>query len=224
MTAEPESFLSACIAEGMAVLLGTCGVSGFSEVLDPQSCLTHGLALTRLPKHLHPTSWWPSQEPDGLGVWKHEDRRFQGNLHTCSLSRADPELRVLQPVQSWWSLASATVKRHCCYRPDCPLLSAAVRVPRECILLRDHKCTNIAERRQCRISFFTYISVFLSLLMQDKFSLLQKSLFPKTPELPCNEKTRACERCRFYQRLKAPSSGARVSLQGTEKFWLICSR
>ncbi|KAK4823530.1 hypothetical protein QYF61_003039 [Mycteria americana] len=34
------------LAEGMAVLLGTCGVGGFSEVLDPQSCLTHGPALS----------------------------------------------------------------------------------------------------------------------------------------------------------------------------------
>lgn len=46
MTAEPESFLNARAAEGMALLLGTCGVGGFSEVLDPQSCLTQGPALS----------------------------------------------------------------------------------------------------------------------------------------------------------------------------------
>lgn len=46
VTAEAESFLNALAAEGMAVLPGTCGAGGFSEVLDPQSCLTHGPALS----------------------------------------------------------------------------------------------------------------------------------------------------------------------------------
>lgn len=132
-------------------LRGWLCCSGYVGLVASVKRWMHGPALTRLPRHLHPAGWCPSQEPDGLGAWNRGDRRFQGNLHTCSFSRDAPELRVLQPAQPWWSLASDTLQRHCCYRPDCPLLSAAVRVSRECILLQDHKCTNIAEGRQCRI-------------------------------------------------------------------------
>lgn len=162
----------------MAVPLGTCGVVGFADVLDPQSCLTHGPALSKGCPN-------PCIPPAGVRarsqmVWESGNTRIDTSRAICiraAFSRADPELQVLQPVQPWWSLASATIKRHCCYRPDCPSLSAAVRVPRECNLLRDHKCTNIAERRQCRLSFFLliYLGFWLSLLVQDKFSLLQKT-------------------------------------------------
>lgn len=42
-----------------------------------------------------PASRWLLSEPGARwsgSLEKHEDRRFQGNLHTCSLSRADPSL------------------------------------------------------------------------------------------------------------------------------------
>lgn len=178
--------------------------------------------LTSLPRRLHPAGWCPSQEPDGLWGWKQGDQCFPGNLHTCSLSGADLELWVLQPLQLWWSLASATVKRHCYYRADCPLLSAAVRVPRECILLRDHKFINIAERRQCLFFFFLFFSVIFVFLVvffwcRVSFLFRKNPSSPKTPALLFKEKINACEHCRFYQRLKAPSSGFRATLQATRE-------
>ena len=179
---------NARVDEGMAVLLGICGVGGFCEALDPQSCLTQGPALTPLPKHPHTTGWCPSQEPDGLGVWKHEDRRFQGNLHTRSLSRADPELRVLQPAQPWWSLASATVKRHCCYSPDCPLRSAPARVLGSVFCFGITSVWIMLNKGSAGLLFLLIrLCFWLSLLMQDKFSRLQKSFLMKTAEFLCNE-------------------------------------
>lgn len=150
--------------KGRLCCSGHAGLVASVRCWIPQSCLTHGPALSQgCPNTCIPPAGVRARSQM---VWESGNTGTDASRAICIraafLSRADPELRVLQPVQPWWSLASATVKRHCCHRPDCPLLSAAVRVPRERILLQDHTGTNIAERRQCRISFFTDISAFLA--------------------------------------------------------------
>ena len=195
-------------------------------MLDPQSCLTRGPALS--PGH--PNTCIP---PAGVQarsqmVWESGNMRtdvsraiciraaFPGLIRSCkSSSLCSPDGAWPVPPFKGTAVTGQIV-------PYCQQLSGYLgtvfcfgitSVP---ILLKEGS----AEFLFSRIN----LCFWLSLLMQDKLSLLQKSLFPKTPELPWDEKTPACQHCRFYQRLQAPSSGVRMSLQGTEKCWLVCSR
>lgn len=204
----------------MAVLLGICGVGGFSELLDPQSCLTHGPALSPgCPGTCIPLAGVRarSQMVWESGTTGTDTSRaicicaaFPGMLQSSeSSSLCSPD--GAWPVTPFKGTAVTDQIVPYCHQLSGYLGSAfCFRITSVPILLKEGSP---------EFNFLLiYPCFWLGVLMQDKFPLLQKSLFPQTPEFPYNENTRACERCGFYQRLKAPSSGVRVSLQGTGKF------
>lgn len=190
MTTESESFLNAHAADGMAVLLRAHEVSGFSELLDPQNCLSHRAAIS--PGNQTPASHRLVSEPGA---------RWSGSLETQGLTLPGQSAYV-QPFQGRSGAASP---------PAC----AALMEPGQChcwkaLLLQSRLSLTVSSCQGTQGVYFAsgsqvyqycwkkagqnfffllvYLHFWLPLLMQNRFSLLQKSLLPKTSELLWNEK------------------------------------